>query len=298
MGKYKVPVIILSVIVFLILLAFFLVSIIRPKGAGLLVKTSPSALVYLNGVQVGKTPYETTIKPGEVTLKLVPESTETPLTYYETKVNLISGIKTIVEREFGETDEVSQGEIISFEKVGGNQTGISIVSNPDSAQISIDGQIRGFTPVKISSILQGEHQIILSAPGYLERTVNLNSILGYKLTLIVKLAKDINAQKTPEPKAEEETETMLVEILTTPTGYLRVRSEPSASASEVSQVKPGEKYLFIEDDAATGWFKIEYQKGKSGWVSNQYAKKIEGALPSPTPIASPSLKPKPSPTGD
>jgi len=297
MGKYKVPVIILSVVIFLSLLVFSLIGSFRQKGAGLLVETNPSAIVYLDGVQVGKTPYETTVKPGEVTLKLVPESTETPLTFYETKVTLISGIKTVVKRDFGETDETSQGEIISFEKVGGSQTGISIVTNPDSAQISLDGQIRGFSPVKISSLLQGEHQVILSAPGYLERTVNLKSILGYKLTLIVKLAKDSNAQKTPEPEVAKETKTILVEILTTPTGYLRVRSEPSSSATEVAQVKPGEKYAFLEDDAQTGWFKIEYQKGKSGWVSNQYAKKIEGVLPSPTPVASPSAKPKPSPTG-
>ncbi|MCX6704567.1 MAG: SH3 domain-containing protein, partial [Candidatus Woesebacteria bacterium] len=72
-----------------------------------------------------------------------------------------------------------------------------------------------------------------------------------------------------------------IEILSTPTGFLRVRSGPGATGSEIAQVKPGDRYLFLDEDVATGWVKIQYEapaaglpNGIEGWVSGQYIKKI------------------------
>lgn len=63
-----------------------------------------------------------------------------------------------------------------------------------------------------------------------------------------------------------------IQILDTPTGFLRVRSSPSTASSEITQVKPGEKYSLLEEKS--GWFKIRVKEGQEGWVSGQYAKKL------------------------
>ena len=100
-----------------------------------------------------------------------------------------------------------------------------------------------------------------------------------------------------EPKEEEKT--TMVEILSTPTGFLRVRAEPSTAATEVSQVKPGERFAFIEENETKDWFKIEYEKGEEGWVSSQYAKKVEvsgSATPTPTGKTTPTPTTKTTPT--
>ena len=74
----------------------------------------------------------------------------------------------------------------------------------------------------------------------------------------------------------------------TPTGFLRVRSEPSSIAKEIGQVEPGNVYYFLEQDTVTGWLKIEYEEGKEGWISSQYAKRVE-ETPTPKPSPTPTL---------
>lgn len=258
-------------------LVLFLLGLFQPKGAGLLIKTTPTATVFINGEQVGKTPYEAARDAGEVVVKLVPDASDKPLAPYETRVTLSPKIQTVISRDFGETEEASQGEIISFERIGGKEASLAVVSIPDSAEVFIDGRQIGFAPYKTSLFPAGDHQISLKAPNYSERTLTAQTISGYKLTVVVKLAPSGQAEAispTPTPSGIKVT---MVEILATPTGFLRVRATPSASAEELTQVKPGEKYRYLETDEATGWFKIEYAEGKEGWVSNQYTKKIEEA---------------------
>jgi len=97
----------------------FLVGFFNPKNSGLVVESQPTSLVFINGVQVGRTPYEETRAPQEITLKLVPETNDKQFTFFETKLSLVSGVRTIVRRVFAETEETSSGEVISFEKIGG-----------------------------------------------------------------------------------------------------------------------------------------------------------------------------------
>ena len=51
-------------------------------------------------------------------------------------------------------------------------------------------------------------------------------------------------------------------------GFLRVRAEPSTSSAEIGQVSPGETYDVLGEQ--DGWYKIEYEPGKFGWVSGSY----------------------------
>lgn len=276
MNKVRTFLLVLLGIGLIVGLVFFLLGYFRPKGAGLLIESNPLAAVYINGEQVGRTPLEVTREPGEVTVKLVPEGNGTPLAPFETRVTLVAGIKTILKRELAESEEASAGETISFEKVGGKEASIAIVSIPDAAQIAINGVVRAFAPYKTSSLVAGEHQIVVSAPGYKERSFSIRTLPGYKLTAVVKLAS--TGEKVKEEKPPQEEVQTLVEILPTPTGFLRVRDKAGTGGAEVAQVKPGERFLFLDEDTSLGWYKIEYEKGKEGWVSSQYAKKVEGVL--------------------
>lgn len=62
-----------------------------------------------------------------------------------------------------------------------------------------------------------------------------------------------------------------VEILSTPTGFLRVRSGPGVSYSQIGLAYPGDKYNYLGEQ--NGWFKISFN-GQEGWVSGDYAKKL------------------------
>ena len=268
----KICLIILSVLV-VSFAVFFISTKVKPKMAGILIETIPTSTVLINSVQVGKTPYTGTFDSGEIDLKLVPDTSDKPLIVFETRLLLSPGIQTVVKREFGETLDLSSGEIISFEKTGDGGPSLAVVADPDSAQVFIDGKSYGFTPTKTSQITASAHQVVVGLDGYLERTVNVKAISGYKLTLIVNLVKDVNKlEPTPVPSATPMPQ-IKVEILSTPNGFLRVREEPDINSKELVKVKTGERFLLI-DDLQKDWFKIEYVASQSGWISSQYAKKL------------------------
>ena len=296
MKKIRVVLIIISTLIFLALLIFFLVGYFRPKAAGILIETAPSSTVFIDGVQVGATPYEVVREPAEIVVKLVAQAAEKSYEIFETKINLVSGVKTVIRHEFAESQDLAQSEIMSFEKIGRGQTEFAIVSIPDAAKISIDGQVRGFAPYKTSMINAGEHELTVSADGFNDRTIVVKTVNGYKLIVVVKLSQSFEISPSPSPTTEDldEDKKTLIEILSTPTGFLRVRAQPIASSAEIGQVKPGERFPFLEQDATTGWFKIEFGEGISGWVTNQYAKKVEEgqASPSPSPSPTPTSEPR------
>lgn len=273
MNKSKKVLLTIFILIIFALLGLFLIGYFKPKGAGIYIDTIPISDVYINDSLVGSTPYEAVRNPGEITIKIVPQ--DTSLVSFETKINLVSNIRTVIKRDFAQTEEESSGEIASFEKVGGKEASISIVSMPDAAQIAIDGQVRGFAPYKINSILPGEHTLTISAQGYLDRSVTINAYKGYKLTVIIKLAAgELSVLPTPTPSTQE-LNVKKVQILDTPNNFLRVRSEPSTDGKEIARVPSGNSYTLIEEDVKGGWYKIEYEKDKEGWVSSEYSKIVE-----------------------
>jgi uncharacterized protein YgiM (DUF1202 family) len=257
---------------------FFLMGYFRQKPGGVFIETNPISSVYINGNLVGKTPYKNSYQAGEITLKLVPDSFGQNLIAYETKITLVPGIQTIVRREFGNTEDTSSGDIISFDKIDSQETGLIVISTPENAQVSVDGLPQGFAPYKTSGISPAQHQITVKAPGYTDRVMTIKTQASYRLSLFAKLAKIHEFQPAPIPIPEAKT---YVQILSTPTGFLRVRTVPGATGEEIAQVKPGSQYMFLDEDVATGWVKIQYEtpapglpNGIEGWVSGQYVKKI------------------------
>ncbi|MBI2405904.1 PEGA domain-containing protein [Candidatus Microgenomates bacterium] len=254
---------------------FFIRGRIAQVSAGILIETEPTATVFLDGEQVGTTPFRAERKPSEVTVKLIPFAQGSPLVPFETKVTLVSGIETVIKRSFGPTDDESSGEVLLFEKMGGRAATVAIVSTPDAAQVSLDGKTIGFTPRKIDEAGPGQHTLRLAAEGYSPREMNIQTVAGYKLTIIAKLAKLPEVQSEQKEQVSTQQKVQLVEILTTPTGFLRVRTEPSTTATESARVTPGKRYTLLEENEDKSWYKIEYEEGKTGWISAQYTKKVE-----------------------
>jgi len=290
MRTFKIVAITILALGFLVSAALFFVGYFKPKPGGILVSAQPVSDVFIDGKLVGKTPYEGTFEPKIISIEIVPEAGDKSYTPYATSVALVPGVKTVVRREFGETEDTSSGDIVSFEKVGGREASLVVITNPDNSQVSIDVTPKGFSPYKSSALSVGEHQVTIKSPQFADRTLNVNLVAGYKLTIFAQLAKVLEEEKVEAATTEIKT---LVEILETPTGFLRVRSEPGSAGREIHQVAPGEKYLFLEEDSQTGWYKIELEAptsglpdGRSGWVSNEYSRKIEEevSIPSQTPV--------------
>lgn len=261
------------VLVLLSIAGFLVKGRFQPTTAGVHIETEPQATVFVDGEQKGNTPYETTLLAGEYLIKLVPIAENGALAPYDTKLTLVPGIQTVVRRFFGPTDAESSGEVISFERLPGKSTSLAVVSSPDAASVAVDGRPVGFAPHRSDSISAGEHAIKVSAPGYEERSIMARAYEGYKLTVVAKLAKIPGAereQQKEEPKVVEEK----IKILSTPTGWLRVRSEPSLAGSEVTKVDAGGEFAYLDQNEDGSWFKIEYEQDKEGWVSAQYAEKV------------------------
>lgn len=62
-------------------------------------------------------------------------------------------------------------------------------------------------------------------------------------------------------------------ILSTPTGWLRVRSEPSLDGAEITKIDAGGTYPVLEEQSS--WTKIRVSDTSEGWVSSDYVELVE-----------------------
>ncbi len=238
---------------------------------------SPRARVVINGQEAGYTPYENDkMSSGEISFRLIPEGMESRV--WERSLYLNPGTKTIIDREFSDDAEKESGEIVFLEKITNkDRASLMVISDPNSAAITVDGEMRGLSPLGIDDIGEGEHRIFVSLPDYKSKEVMAKAMNGYRLVAEVKLAREETEIATESGEVAEEEEGEMTEpyvvINDTPTGWLRVRLEPSTSASEAAKINPGEKYRLLDEKA--GWYKIAYEEGKEGWISGTYAEKFE-----------------------
>jgi len=277
------------------------VTIFNKRGSGAIsVSSTPKATVFIDGAEVGTTPFlNDKLQAGEHTVKLVPEATNDSLVPWEGKVILNPNVLTVINRNLGSTMQDSFGEVIWLEKIDSkDKSSITVISSPDQAVVRIDGEPKGFSPITIDEFNPGGYQVVVASPGYEERTISANTVAGFRLIINVQLAKKIEGieEETPSGERTETTPTPTVKITPTPklspqltitspqkpyikiketpTGWLRVRTEPSTSATEAAKVKPGETFSYLGEEK-NGWYKIEYEEDKEGWVSGTYAELIE-----------------------
>ncbi len=228
----------------------------RSSVGGLRVVSTPTASVFLGDKLLGRTPFEDKVNSGDYIVKLIPEGTKEPTSTWQGKVMVNSGVLTFVNRELGSTDLNSAGEILTLEKISEKDAQIAVLSNPDAATVALDGQEKGSSPLVIRNLSVGDHDITISSPGFNTRTIKVRTTEGYKLTASFQLAVGSGSEATDSGTTKEGEEgTPQILIKDTPVGFLRVRTEPTTESTEAAQVKPGEKYPFLDEQE--GWFKIE-----------------------------------------
>ncbi len=275
--------------------------------AGIQVASNPQGTVFIDNQNVGKTlVYQDNSKAGSHTVKIVPlDTTYQP---WEGKVELTPGTLTVIERQLAITADQASGYILSFAKIKSkDQSEINVVSLPNTVSVLVDGAPAGFSPLSLDSVSPGAHTFTFTAPGYQEKTVKANVQSGYKLLITVQLASQ--QVETPTPTATPSstlitptpsisitptstatsaavitplprqasgsatTAKPYVEILTTPTGWLKVRSDSNPNAIELAKVNPGDKFPYVSTTGS--WYQIEYVVGQKGWVSTQYSKLVK-----------------------
>jgi hypothetical protein len=269
----------------------------RKEAQGSLkVLSSPTATVSADGKNVGKTPLDINLLVGEHLIKLTPDSTATDTASWSGKVQIYKNSRTFVDRELGASDNTSSGVIFSIKKSDKAKKGegeIEIETDPIGSIIYLDNDEKGIAPLLLESVPQGEHELSVYSPGFIRRTQKINVESGYQVVAQFKIALDPSYQKVDEPTDEAtpsaKTETkestpsakttppaktsgkLIVVVKDTPTGFLRVREEPTLNASESARVNPGAEFEVMEEKS--GWYQITYEKGKTGWISAQYTSK-------------------------
>lgn len=232
------------------------------QPAALQITSTPEAAVFLDGKHIGKTPFRSDqLKEREYLVKIAAGEAS-----FTAKVNLKSGTLTVINRELNNNFLAQSGEILTLESQG---MGMFINSMPAGAEIIIDGKLMGKTPAQIEEITPGDHKVVLNEGGYIKREFAVKTSRDFNLvadvTLASEVAKGIGPSPTPLPQPQK------VEIRETPQGFLRVRSNPSVSSSEIGRVKPGDQLEVIQE--IKDWVQIKFE-GKQGWVSTQYTKKL------------------------
>ncbi|HOZ80736.1 MAG TPA: PEGA domain-containing protein [Candidatus Woesebacteria bacterium] len=238
-----------------------------PEKAGVELLSYPTAKVFIDNKEAGITPYRNNnLKPGKISVKLQAEGME-----WKGEIKLINGTNTVVERDLNKNNNDSGGYVLNLEKNGDNKkSGLIVVSNPDRASVSIDGEMKGMTPLMIDDIGEGDKQIIISFPMYKKITVFGKGIPGYQSVITADLVKETEVEEVE--KVVEKPIINKIKIKQTETGWLRVRSTPDSNGSEIGRVKPGEEYQILE--TRDEWYKITLDGEKIGWVSAKYVDNI------------------------
>lgn len=270
---FLIPILIVTV---LFLSAVLVVN--RDGGKGALQATSiPESQVFLNGEYVGKTPLclcdlPQLLKIGDYNIKLVP--LKSGLKSFEQKITIYKGVLTVVDRTFDTQASVSSGSVITLSEIDEKDNSqLLVISFPNKAQVILDSNPTGTTPLLLKEITSSDHEIKIIKDGYKEKIIKVKTIPGKRLeaTVALGIKADITKEdrKTASPAASLTISKVI--ILDTPTGFLRVRQSDSVSADQVATVNPGDKLDLISEKDE--WFEVRLSSGSTGWISSTYARK-------------------------
>ncbi len=231
------------------------------EKSGLSVLSTPDkAVVYLNGKEAGKTPYENKdLDVEEYSIKIEKEGA-----LWQGKVAQKGGTLTVINRDLSKDPSSSAGEVLTL----GLGRGITVISNPSESNVEIDGKLYGKTPITIK-VEAGEHTILVSHQNYLKRSIRASLPDNYNLTVSTDLALsevDLSTVATPPITTTPE-----VTVKATPTGFLRVRDKASLAGKEIAQVKPGDILILLEE--LGNWVRVRLSDGTEGFVASLYVSK-------------------------
>ncbi len=248
-----------------------------PKRSGVEILSEPTAKVYIDGKLMGTTPYNNkNLDPGVIKVKIEPE--EKTLDPWEGEAVLQNFADTVIQLRFSKKGV--GGYILGLEpNAGSKNAGLLLSSSPSEAAIKIEDALVGFSPLNILRIEPGDRHINVAFPGYKAEDIYAKGVEGYQLTLSVFLDREsaslptTNVEKIDTVSSTKEQ----VKIKTTETGWLRVRSGPSATATELAKVKPGEIYDLLQTQVE--WIEIRVKENLTGWILARYAEKVATGSP-------------------
>lgn len=183
----------LAFLVAVFLLVRLILPWLQPSNGYLRITSSAAATaVLLDGNQVGQTPYAgNKIKIGDHKLtlqgKFATSSSKTVAGKsfsWSAELPIASNIQTVVNLDLGPSETFTASEILSLQK---GTTSISIASEPNHVNISMDGENLGQTAL-VKEVPTGVHRLNLSKDGYSSRQIDINVPSGYQTIIQVTLA--------------------------------------------------------------------------------------------------------------
>ena len=281
-GKLKlIAILCITFVVFVLVKLFF--DMVSKKEGRLQIYSRPSAAVFLDNVMKGNTPYTNSHKEGEYLLKIVPDGVATSAASWQKKIAILSGSLTYVDVQLESSDITSWADVYWLTKTEGflnKSSGLIVETEPSGALIYLDNDEKGVSPLTLENVARGSHELSVFMPGFSRRSKKINISEGFQLHSYVKLALDpsqktqytiIEADPIATAAASIKEPANTVRILDTPTGWLRVRDEPTLAGSESARINPGQRFELLEEQI--GWYKIKLDVEKEGWISSQYAQK-------------------------
>lgn len=238
------------------------------ERAGLRVDSVPISKVFINSKEVGTTPFQDeNLTEGEYLIKLEQQDLQQipKVLNWQGYVNLNGGTLSVINRQLASSIAAASGEVITLEK----GRGITIISIPTQAEVSVDNKIYGRTPITISDLEGGEHQFLIGRDGFLKKSIKIKLVEGYNVILNIDLA--IAEADLTKITTIPVSSTQKVLVKDTPTGFLRVRDKPSIDGREITRVSPGDDLILLEE--LSSWARIRLQDGKEGYVSSSYIEK-------------------------
>ena len=245
-------------------------TLIQSDRAGLEISTQPQANVFINSDNKGTTPFTTeALKPGEYDIRL-----ESPQGTWSKKIRIENGTVYFININIGQNESSTSGELVYLEK----GRGVWIISSPNGAEVSLDGQKQGFTPYLIQNISEGEHQITIAKNGFEPRTININALKGNKIMIEAMLnslgnsntmVNDEEDSKKSKPTATPQTSespssSPKATTLSSPSPSAKTTSSPTASATTKPSTSTKAKGTVTVLDTSTGWLRVRDKAGLEG----------------------------------
>lgn len=253
------------------------------ERGGLQVTANIGGRVFLDGKEIGNLPLRKvdpadTITSGNYEIRIEPE--DASLSSYTARISINGGVLTAIDKIFL-PGSLGSSYILTLEKSSSPKPQIEITSIPSGALVTIDSVPVGATPFTSSSLSASEHEVEIQKEGFAKKTIRVRTIENHTLVVSTTLGtgelgaepqfnlpSEASPSAIPIPTAPS---SVTVTILSTPNGFLRVRSGPATTFSEVARVTTGENFNLTDEQS--GWYEIALEDGSTGWVSGQYASK-------------------------
>src|SRR3989344_1527404 len=172
------------------------------------------------------------------------------------------------------------------------RSGISIISDPEGAVVFMESKEVGKTPYEDKNLDVKEYNVKLekdgvSWQGKIKLTPKTLTIVNRDLAksqasqsgeiLTLERGKGMTVISNPSDSdltsvsAPVITQTPEVEVIDTPTGFLRVRDKASTAGKEITRVNVGDTLILLEE--LSGWMRVRLSNGTEGFVSSTYVSK-------------------------